>query len=83
MNNKDFSDYIRSIEALDENIDKAEAYAKSIYFLEAIRNSISAQENNSDTWKNELEIIAVAEMRNAITSLINTLKTGLSLLLKE
>lgn len=30
MNNKDFSDYIRSIEALDENIDKAEMYAKSI-----------------------------------------------------
>lgn len=83
MNNKDFSDYIRSIEALDENIDKAEAYAKSIYFLEAIRNSICAQENNSDIWKNELEIIAVAEMRNAITNLIKTLKTGLSLLLKE
>lgn len=56
---------------------------KVFIFLEAIRNSISAQENNSDTWKNELEIIAVAEMRNAITNLINTLKTGLSLLLKE
>lgn len=83
MNNKDFSDYIRNIEYLNENLDKAEAYAKSIYFLEAIRNNISAQENNSDTWKNELEIIAVAEMRNAITNLINTLKTGLSLLLKE
>lgn len=41
MNNKDFSDYIRSIEALDKNIDKAEMYAKSIYHLEAIRNSIS------------------------------------------
>lgn len=83
MDIKDFSDYIRNIEYLNENLDKAEAYAKSIYFLETIRNSISAQENNSDTWKNELEIIAVAEMRNAITNLINTLKTGLSLLLKE
>lgn len=83
MDIKDFSDYIRNIEYLNENLDKAEAYAKSIYFLEAIRNNISAQENNSDTWKNELEIIAVAEMRNAITNLINTLKTGLSLLLKE
>lgn len=83
MDIKDFSDYIRNIEYLNENLDKAEVYAKSIYFLEAIRNSISAQENNSDTWKNELEIIAVAEMRNAITNLINTLKTGLSLLLKE
>lgn len=83
MDIKDFSDYIRNIEYLNENLDKAETYAKSIYFLEAIRNSISAQENNSDTWKNELEIIAVAEMRNAITNLINTLKTGLSLLLKE
>lgn len=83
MDIKDFSDYIRNIEYLNENLDKVEAYAKSIYFLEAIRNSISAQENNLDTWKNELEIIAVAEMRNAITNLINTLKTGLSLLLKE
>lgn len=83
MDIKDFSDYIRNIEYLNENLDKAEVYAKSIYFLEAIRNSISAQENNSDTWKNELEIIAVAEMRNAITNLINALKTGLSLLLKE
>lgn len=83
MDIKDFSDYIRNIEYLNENLDKAEAYAKSIYFLETIRNSISTQENNSDTWKNELEIIAVAEMRNAITNLINTLKTGLSLLLKE
>lgn len=83
MDIKDFSDYIRNIEYLNENLDKAEAYAKSIYFLETIRNSISAQENNSDIWKNELEIIAVAEMRNAITNLIKTLKTGLSLLLKE
>lgn len=83
MDIKDFSDYIRNIEYLNENLDKAEAYAKSIYFLEVIRNSINARENNSDTWKNELEIIAVAEMRNAITNLINTLKTGLSLLLKE
>ena len=83
MDIKDFSDYIRNIEYLNENLDKAEAYAKSIYFLETIRNSISAQENNSDTWKNELEIIAVAEMQNTITNLINTLKTGLSLLLKE
>lgn len=83
MDIKDFSDYIRNIEYLNENLDKAEAYAKSIYFLEAIRNNISAQENNSDTWKNELELIAVAEMRNAITNLINILKTGLSLLLKE
>lgn len=83
MDIKDFSDYIRNIEYLNENLDKAEAYAKSIYFLEAIRNNISAQENNSDIWKNELEIIAVAEMRNAITNLIKTLKTGLSLLLKE
>lgn len=83
MDIKDFSDYIRNIEYLNENLDKAEAYAKSIYFLESIRNSISAQENNSDIWKNELEIIAVAEMRNAITNLIKTLKTGLSLLLKE
>lgn len=83
MDIKDFSDYIRNIEYLNENLDKAEAYAKNIYFLEAIRNSISAQENNSDIWKNELEIIAVAEMRNAITNLIKTLKTGLSLLLKE
>lgn len=83
MDIKDFSDYIRNIEYLNENLDKAEAYAKSIYFLETIRNSISAQENNSDIWKNELEIIAVAEMRNAITNLIKTLKTGLSLLLKK
>lgn len=83
MDIKDFSDYIRNIEYLNENLDKAEAYAKSIYFLETIRNSICAQENNSDIWKNELEIIAVAEMRNAITNLIKTLKTGLSLLLKE
>ena len=83
MDIKDFSDYIRNIEYLSENLDKAEAYAKSIYFLEAIRNSICAQKNNSDIWKNELEIIAVAEMRNAITNLIKTLKTGLSLLLKE
>lgn len=83
MDIKDFSDYIRNIEYLNENLDKAEAYAKSIYFLEGIRNSICAQENNSDIWKNELEIIAVAEMRNAITNLIKTLKTGLSLLLKE
>ena len=83
MDIKDFSDYIRNIEYLNENLDKAEAYAISIYFLETIRNSISAQENNSDTWKNELEIIAVTEMRNAITNLINTLKTGLSLILKE
>ena len=60
MNNKDFSDYIRNIEALDENIDKAEMYAKSIYHLEA-----------------------VTEMRNSVTNLINTLKTGLSSLLKE
>ena len=51
MDIKDFSDYIRNIEYLSENLDKAEAYAKSIYFLEAIRNSICAQENNSDTWK--------------------------------
>lgn len=83
MDNKDFSDYIRDIEYINENLDKAEAYAKSIYFLEAIRNSIDAQGNNSDTWKNALEIIAVAEMRKAITNLINTLKTGLKLLLKE
>lgn len=83
MDNKDFSDYIRDIEYINENLDKAEAYAKSIYFLEAIRNSIDAQGNNSDTWKNDLEIIAVAEMRKAITNLINTLKTGLKLLLKE
>lgn len=83
MDNKDFSDYIRDIEYINENLDKAEAYAKSIYFLEAVRNSIDAQGNNSDTWKNDLEIIAVAEMRKAITNLINTLKTGLKLLLKE
>ena len=73
MNNKDFSDYIRSIEALDENIDKAEMYAKSIYHLEA----------SLVMWKNNLELIAVTEMRNAVTNLIGTLKTGLSLLLKE
>lgn len=83
MDNKDFSDYIRDIEYINENLDKAEAYAKSIYFLEAIRNNIDAQGNNSDTWKNDLEIIAVDEMRKAITNLINTLKTGLKLLLKE
>lgn len=83
MDIKDFSDYIRNIEYLNENLDKAEAYAKSIYFLEAIRNSICAQENNSDIWKNNLELIAVTEMRNAVTNLINTLKTGLSSLLKE
>ena len=81
MNNKDFSDYIRSIEALDEN--KAEMYAKSIYHLEAIRNSISNPEGSLVMWKNNLELIAVTEMRNAVTNLINTLKTGLSLLLKE
>mgnify|MGYP007070460951 FL=1 len=34
-------------------------------------------------WKNNLELIAVTEMRNSVTNLINTLKTGLSLLLKE
>ena len=73
MNNKDFSDYIRSIEALDENIDKAEMYAKSI----------SNPEGSLAMWKNNLELIAVTEMRNAVTNLINTLKTGLSLLLKE
>lgn len=83
MDNKDFSNYIRDIEYINENLDKAEAYAKSIYFLEAIRGSIDAQGNNSDTWKNDLEIIAVAEMRKSITNLINTLKTGLKLLLKE
>ena len=85
MNNKDFSDYIRSIEALDENIDKAEIYAKSIYHLEAIRNSISISnpEGSLYMWKNNLELIAVTEMRNSVTNLINTLKTGLSSLLKE
>ena len=81
--NKDFSDYIRSIEALDENIDKAEMYAKSIYHLEAIRNSISNPEGSLAMWKNNLELIAVTEMRNSVTNLINTLKTGLSSLLKE
>ena len=81
MNNKDFSDYIRSIEALDENIDKAEMYAKSIYHLEAIRNS--NPEGSLAMWKNNLELIAVTEMRNSVTNLINTLKTGLSSLLKE
>lgn len=83
MNNKDFSDYIRNIEALDENIDKAEMYAKSIYYLEAIRNNISNPEGSLAMWKNNLELIAVTEMRNAVTNLINTLKTGLSSLLKE
>lgn len=83
MNNKDFSDYIRSIEALDENIDKAEMYAKSIYHLEAIRNSIINPEGSLAMWKNNLELIAVTEMRNSVTNLINTLKTGLSSLLKE
>lgn len=83
MNNKDFSDYIRSIETLDENIDKAEMYAKSIYYLEAIRNNINNPEGNLAMWKNNLELIAVTEMRNAVTNLIDTLKTGLSLLLKE
>lgn len=83
INNKDFLDYIRSIEALDENIDKAEMYAKSIYHLEAIRNNISNPEGNLAMWKNNLELIAVTEMRNSITNLINTLKTGLSSLLKE
>lgn len=83
MNNKDFSDYIRSIEALDENIDKAEMYAKSIYYLEAIRNNISNPEGSLAMWKNNLELIAVTEMRNSVTNLINTLKTGLSSLLKE
>jgi hypothetical protein len=34
-------------------------------------------------WKNNLELIAVAEMRNSVTNLINTLKIGLSSLLKE
>lgn len=33
MDIKDFSDYIRNIEYLNENLDKAEAYAKSIYFF--------------------------------------------------
>ena len=83
MNNKDFSNYIRSIEALDENIDKAEMYAKSIYHLEAIRNSINNPEENLVMWKNNLELIAVTEMRNAVTNLIGTLKTGLNSLLKE
>lgn len=83
MNNKDFSDYIRSIESLDKNIDKAEMYVKSIYHLEAIRNSISNPEGSLAMWKNNLELIAVTEMRNAVTNLINILKTGLSLLLKE
>lgn len=83
MNNKDFSDYIRNIEVLDKNIDKAEMYAKSIYHLEAIRDSINNPEDSSTMWKNNLELIAVTEMRNAVTNLINTLKTGLSLLLKE
>lgn len=83
MNNKKFSDYIRSIEALDEDIDKAEMYAKSIYHLEVIRNSIITPEGNLTMWKNNLELIAVTEMRNSITNLINTLKTGLSSLLKE
>lgn len=83
MNNKDFSDYIRSIEALDENIDKAEMYAKSIYHLEVIRNNINNPEGSLVMWKNNLELIAVTEMRNAVTNLIGTLKTGLSSLLKE
>jgi hypothetical protein len=83
MNNKDFSDYIRNIETLDENIDKAEMYAKSIYHLEAIRNSINNPEGSLVMWKNNLELIAVTEMRNAVTNLIGTLKTGLSSLLKE
>lgn len=83
MSNKDFSDYIRSIEALDKNIDKAEMYAKSIYHLEAIRNSISNPEGSLAMRKNNLELIAVTEMQNAVTNLINILKTELSLLLKE
>ena len=58
-------------------------YAKSIYHLEAIRNSINNPEGNLAMWKNNLELIAVTEMRNAVTNLIDTLKTGLSLLLKE
>ena len=83
MNNKDFSDYIRSIEALDENIDKEEKYDKSIYLLKANRNRISNPEGSLAMWKNNLELIAVTEMRNSVTNLINTLKTGLSSLLKE
>ena len=58
-------------------------YAKSINHHEAIRNSISNPEGSLAMWKNNLELIAVTEMRNAVTNLINTLKTGLSLLLKE
>lgn len=55
---------------------------KVFYHLEAIRNSISNPEGSLAMWKNNLELIAVTEMRNSVTNLINTLKTGLSSLLK-